>query len=215
MFPVLPTFSEGRHTGEFLKTEANGHRSRENRTIASGSGRLQAGTVLGMILVGAVTALAAAGNTGNGTISAVTTRPGVQAGAYSVEFTAATKFRVIDPDGEQVGTGQTGAAFAGPLGFTITAGATPFAAGDAFAITVAEGSKKLKPANPAAIDGSAVAAEILYHGVDTSQGDVAAATIARDAEVYGARLEFDASVDQPAERAAMIAQLAKAGIIAR
>ena len=40
---------EGRHPGEFLMTEANGQRSRENITIASGGGIIAPGTVLGKI----------------------------------------------------------------------------------------------------------------------------------------------------------------------
>ena len=40
---------EGRHPGEFLMTEANGQRSRENITIASGAGIITPGTVLGRI----------------------------------------------------------------------------------------------------------------------------------------------------------------------
>ena len=40
---------EGRHPGEFLMSEANGQRSRENITIASGAGIIAPGTVLGRI----------------------------------------------------------------------------------------------------------------------------------------------------------------------
>ena len=40
---------EGRHPGEFLITEANGQRSRETITIASGAGVIAAGTVLGKV----------------------------------------------------------------------------------------------------------------------------------------------------------------------
>lgn len=40
---------EGRHPGEFIMTEANGQRSRENITVASGAGIIAPGTVLGKI----------------------------------------------------------------------------------------------------------------------------------------------------------------------
>jgi hypothetical protein len=40
---------EGRHPGEFLMTEANGQRSRENITIASGAGIIAPGTLLGKV----------------------------------------------------------------------------------------------------------------------------------------------------------------------
>jgi hypothetical protein len=45
----MTTYLEGRHPGEFLMTEANGQRSRQAITIASGSGILAPGTVLGLI----------------------------------------------------------------------------------------------------------------------------------------------------------------------
>lgn len=38
--------------GAFIKSEANGHQSRDTITIASGSGLLKSGTVLGKITVG-------------------------------------------------------------------------------------------------------------------------------------------------------------------
>lgn len=41
----MTTFTEARHTGEFILSEANGLRSRENGTLASGQD-LVAGTVL-------------------------------------------------------------------------------------------------------------------------------------------------------------------------
>ena len=40
---------EGRHPGEFLMTEANGQRSRENITVAAGAGMIAPGTVLGKV----------------------------------------------------------------------------------------------------------------------------------------------------------------------
>ena len=40
---------EARHPGEFLMTEANGQRSRETITIASGAGIIAPGTVLGKV----------------------------------------------------------------------------------------------------------------------------------------------------------------------
>ena len=40
---------ETRHPGEFILSEANGQRSRETITIASGAGAIAAGTVLGKV----------------------------------------------------------------------------------------------------------------------------------------------------------------------
>ena len=42
-------FTEGRHPSEFLLTEGNGQISRETATVASGSGVIAPGTVLGKI----------------------------------------------------------------------------------------------------------------------------------------------------------------------
>lgn len=215
MFPTLPVFTEGRHTAEFLKSEANGYRSRGNIVIAAGAGILKAGTILGLIAAGAITSAANAGNTGNGTMSAAVGGANVQPGAYAVEFTSATAFRVVDPDGNEVGLGKVGTAFAGEVAFTITAGGTAFVNGDGFTITVASGSQKYTPVKPAATDGSAVAAAVLYHRVDATLIDVDAAAIQRDAEVYGSRLTYDATVTAPTQVAAIGAQLAKAGIIIR
>jgi hypothetical protein len=87
--------------------------------------------------VGASTAVAGS-NTGNGTISAVTTAVGAFAGTYKATFTAATAFSVTDPNGNVLAPGATGVAYSNKgIGFTITAGATPFVAGDSFTITTA------------------------------------------------------------------------------
>jgi len=141
-------------------------------TIISGAGALKRGTVLGAILTGAATAAAkAGGNTGNGTISAVTITNPDKAGVYTVRFTAATAFTVEDPDGFVLGNGSTGTAFADDIGFTITAGGTAFVAGDGFDITVVAGSGKYKTATGAATDGSQVVSCILADDVDATAAD--------------------------------------------
>ncbi len=45
----MPTLTEGRHTAEFLLSEANGYQSREVVTLAAAAAALSAGTVLGKI----------------------------------------------------------------------------------------------------------------------------------------------------------------------
>jgi len=89
-------------------------------------------------------AVAAAGNTGNGTITAAPTAgAGAQAGVYTLvaEETPAANggsFRMENPDGEYLGTVKVGVpATLGGIGpFTIADGATDFATGDSFRITV-------------------------------------------------------------------------------
>lgn len=45
----MTVFTEGRHTAEFVVSEANGFRSRETVTVVSGQGKLEPGAVLGKI----------------------------------------------------------------------------------------------------------------------------------------------------------------------
>lgn len=87
-------------------------------------------------------ALARAGNTGNGTITA---SPAISAGARAGVYTVimdepganAGHFRVEYPDGSLAGEGDVGVAFnAGGIAFTVADGATDFVAGDGFDVTV-------------------------------------------------------------------------------
>lgn len=45
----MPTLTEGRHTAEFLLSEANGYQSREQVVLAAAAAALSAGTVMGKI----------------------------------------------------------------------------------------------------------------------------------------------------------------------
>ena len=102
--------TEGSYSAEFLLSEAPGTRSRQNVTVQSGQ-NVVAGEVLGADLLG--TAAAVAGNTGDGTMGAVTVGPDVQVGEYQVKLTGT---------GPGVAATGTGAAVAGNTGDgTITA----------------------------------------------------------------------------------------------
>jgi len=59
----MTVLTEGRHPGEFLMTEANGQRSRDSITIASGAGIIAPGTVLGKITASGKYLASAAGAT--------------------------------------------------------------------------------------------------------------------------------------------------------
>lgn len=48
----MTVFNEGRDAGEFLLSEANGNRSRDVVTVASGSGVIAPGTILGKLTSG-------------------------------------------------------------------------------------------------------------------------------------------------------------------
>jgi len=126
----MTTFTEGRHAAEFILSEANGQRSRDNVTVYggfTGAATLKAGTVLGKIT-----------------------------------------------------------------------------SGGKYAASAASGS-----------DGSQTAIAVLLDNIDIADGDVVAAIIARDAEVNGGSLEYEATVDTDNEKATKATQLAAVGIIVR
>lgn len=92
-------------------------------------------------VVGTAVAAAVAGNTGTGTMGAVTVSAGAKAGVYRLTIIEpaadAGTFLVEDPDGIPIGSGTVAVAFsAGGLAFTLADGGTDFIAGDAFTITV-------------------------------------------------------------------------------
>ena len=117
-------------------------------TLASGQNSsgspLAMGTLLGEVTNrgswSAATPAAKAGNTGNGTcvLGSPATLSGAQSGVYRVVFSSATAFTVYDPQGEIVGTGVNGTAFATQIKFTTTAGGTAFVSTDEFDITVSQ-----------------------------------------------------------------------------
>lgn len=102
------------------------------------------------VRVGAIGTAAAAvaqpGMVGNGTVSAPTSRIGAQTETITIKFLTPTTFSVTGSvTGAQPG-GSTGVAYTAPgvPNFTITAGATPFAAGDTW--TIASTQSAVTPA---------------------------------------------------------------------
>lgn len=181
------------------------------------------GTVLGMISIGAAVAAAKAGNTGNGTITLDATTPilaGARPGVYAVRFTAATTFTVEDPDGNVIGSGVNGTAFADDLKFVTAAGGTAFVAGDGFDITVAadavdaNGLGKVVPLDLAAVDGSQTACAVAIQERDVSTADQPVLTVARGALVDPDMLVWPAGITAP-QKAAALSSLRARGIIAR
>lgn len=99
------------------------------------------GVVAGAAFAATGAAVAGSGNTGNGAMGAITVSAGAKKGVYRLVIvepaTNAGVFAVYDPDGVFVDNGNVAAAFsAGGLAFTLADGATDFAAGDSFDITV-------------------------------------------------------------------------------
>jgi voltage-gated potassium channel Kch len=212
---MTSVFNEGRRAGSYLVSEAEGSTGMRSREVGilTGAAKLVDGTVLGQVGVGAAIAVAKA-NTGNATIGAVVTGAGAKSGVYSVDFTAATKFDVTDPEGFKIKSGATGVAYADDLGFTITVGATPMVAGDGFNITVAAGTKKYKALDPAGVDGSQNASAVLFNNVDATLADKPIVVTKRDAEINGNEITWPVGISGPAKTAA-IAALAEKGIIVR
>lgn len=217
----MPSLTEGKHTGEFILSEANGDLSREQIIVLSGE-NLKAGHVLGRRLVSPTVGAAAAlgTNTGNGTVSApaVGTNLAVQRGTYRISFiepaTNLGTFQVFDPKGQYLGDGVVGTAFDNQISFTISDGATDFVAGDAFSILVSAGTYKYKEYDVADTDGGAVAVGVLYDNVDASSADKAGVALVRDCEIRSADLTWFSGASAT-QKAIALDALAALGIIGR
>lgn len=215
----MTTLTEGRYAGEHMVSEAEGTRARETVTLITGQ-NLSAGTVLGKITkAGTASAAAAAGNTGDGAMGAITVSATAKLGDYTLTIIEpaanAGSFDVEGPDGKSIGTGTVAVAFSKKgIAFTLADGATDFVAGDQFVITVAAGSGKYKEYNPANTDGSETVAGVLYDNVDATSADVVCVIHARDCEVAASGLQWftGATTNQITTGTAELADL---GIIAR
>lgn len=222
---MATVLTEGRYPGEFLLSEAHFHRSRDAVIIAAEQ-TITPGTLLARLAtVADVTATSAAdaGNTGDGTLTmadpAVSST--VKDGVYTVVCvepgTNVGTFRVEDPAGRFIGTATVGVAFDGEVKFTIADGATDFAAGDTFRITVVAdaGDFAWVAHDPAGTDGSQIPAAVALYGVTTAAATTASiAAITRDAEINGACLEWAAGITD-AQKADATQALAAVGIIVR
>jgi hypothetical protein len=219
----MPVLNQRNYLGDWLKFEGDNHYSREKVTILAGSGAeraLLSGMVLGRVTKGAAAGAAVAGNTGNGTITAApavgaAAKPGVYRIVCIEPATDGGTFTVEDPDGILVGVAKVGVEFTTHLTFTIADGATDFASGDAFTITVAAGSGKVRQIDFAATDGSNLACGLLLLDATAPDGaDCRAVAIVRKAIVSdnGIAWPSGATADQ---KAAAVAQLKAAGILVR
>ncbi|NID15388.1 head decoration protein [Luteibacter yeojuensis] len=146
-----------------------------SQPIILGAGNLKRGTVLGQQTAVPVTAAAAPGNTGNGTIGSLGVGSAPRTGRYTATATAATTFAVVDPEGASLGNATVGTAFTSTgVGFTITAGGTAFVAGDAFYIDVEDAVGVYIQSVRTASDGSQNPVAILADDADASAGPVTA-----------------------------------------
>lgn len=209
--------------------ELEGGQFRDELVTVAGATTLKKGTVLARRLVAlAVAAAANAGNTGNGTVTAATVVEGPEVplvGVYKLSCTAAVvnggNFKLEDPNGRLVAAGlamTVGAGAAtifevGGLRFTLTDGATDFAAGDFFNLTVAADGK-LVPYDPAGAGGTQVPSAVLtYEVVAAGAGDVAIRALIAG-RVNATRLVIHVDGDGSNITAAILDQLRGRGITA-
>lgn len=223
--------TEGRHTGECIINEADGHYCREVVTVASGEGKLEPNSVVGVVSAAleATVAAKAGGNAADtGTLTLDATTPvlaGAKVGVYMIRcVTAATNggiFRVEDPDGYVIGDVAVGATFADGIKFVISDGTQDFVVGEGFDVTVeadddAVAIGKYRFADPTNVDGSGVAKAVLIYGCDATLADAKTVALVRGpCEVNGKNLVYDAAVDDNVKKATKVAELAAVGIVAR
>lgn len=154
-------------------------------TLLASIGALVAGTLLGKIGVGALTASGAAGTPAPAaaTITASpTAAAGTQTGVHTFQCivggaTTTSKWRHFGPTGEVLGvaTGNTEyvGTGAGGLTLTITDSGTDPVVGETFAVTVtaAAGSGKYKASLAAATDGSQTPVAVLAESITVGGSD--------------------------------------------
>ena len=211
----MSILTEGTHTGEYIASEANGSRSREAGYLAAGND-LSAGAVLGQVTTAnAVTEEGA--NTGDGTVSAVTTGVDAINGTYvltgKTEVVDGGTFSVVDPNGVALDDLTVDVAYVSShINLTVADGAADWDIGDIISVEVIFGEYGVY--NPAASDGSETAKAILYAAVDASSAETKCVVTARDSEVTGAELVWADTITS-ANKTAAAASLASVGIILR
>ena len=163
-----------RSLSDTLKLEAEGLHSRDAISVLAAQ-NLGVGAVLGKVTAGSVptTGTAGGGNTGNGTMTGVTGGKYVKVGTYTMTCVETHlnlgTFAVKGVNGEAIGTAYVGETFtSSEINFTINDGGTDFSLGDTFTVAVAAGGGQYRAINPSGVDGSAIAAGILYAAVDAS-----------------------------------------------
>src|SRR3990167_6419902 len=112
----MPTVgTEGNWNREGLVSLANGTRSLQNIVVKGSAGVLPSLRMVGAITPASTSAAKAGGNTGNGTMGAITTAADTPPGVYALRITVAATndgtFQLKDPQGRVVATGTVAVAF--------------------------------------------------------------------------------------------------------
>lgn len=163
-------------------SEATNQRSRDNISLLQGGVPLESGTLLTLLTTGTGRFGMEANSQGNPTSSMVKVGASAPPGYYTIKFTSATKFTVVAPDGNTLGTGTMGTEFSkGDMTFTLTAGNVPTVDGDTgyIGVSTVTGKYLVYEANGAI--GSADA--VLLNSLPAYAGEVKAAALVRDAEL--------------------------------
>ena len=154
--------------------------------------------------------------TGTGVVSAFTLGPDAINGTYRVQLlatSATAEFEVISPDGDKLKRGQVATAYTSShVNFTLANGGT-MTSGDYFNIIVAKGSQKYTVLAPTAVDGSQVAAGILFADTDATSAAQPIVVIDNNAAVNDDELVWPTL--GTAGKATARAQLALRGIVCR
>lgn len=147
-------------------------------TLLSGQNGVR-GDLLGKITDSTpTTGTADGGNTGDGTMTAVTAGGLQIQGTYVIECIAAAvdagTFKVLTPEEVRLDDAEVGVAYVSDhLNFTLNDGAgADFIVGDKFTVAVAAGSGKYVKSLAAAVDGSQNPVAILFRDTDASSEDL-------------------------------------------
>lgn len=189
----MVTLTEGMHEGEFIGELAMGVGYHVDAVTLESGNNLSAGAVLGFIPSGtSASAAKSGGNTGDGTFVLDATTPilpGAKEGVYTLRcIEAATNggvFRLEDPDGVVLGdftiTGGAGGTVtvAEEIKGVLTDGATDFAEGDGFDITISALGGTVTEYDPAGTNGSQDVHGILMKNTDATSADTATTELRR------------------------------------
>lgn len=217
---LVATFPKLAH--DWLKHELDAQLYRLAGIIASGSGKVTTGMVLGAVPAAPTSAVKASGaNTGNGTFvldnttpALVNARPGQK---LTLRFTTTTNVRIETEDGIVLADiaigGSTGnnVTVQERIKGVLTQGATPFAAGDGFDITV-PAAVKYVPIDFSATTGAKNAAAIVINGADATSADVETAILTGHAQIVPSQLTWPVGATSD-QKAAALGQLSALGII--
>lgn len=186
--PQVPGVYTAHYTPDQLIADS---RNLVSEPILVVGGPYKRGQVLGQRSVYPIAGFAQATNTGNGTVGALSTTKASEVGDYKLTATSDTVFTLVDPEGNALGNVTVGTPYAGEIGVTVTAGATPFVVGDAFVLSVSDATGVFVASVKTATDGSADPVAILADDV-TVNGTVSAGGYV-SGEFNSAALTYDAS----------------------